>query len=334
MITFKEITDADQWEFFIRDHAPQSLFQSWTWGEVVKKYTPLVRLGMFDGKTLRGIGQYTIVSARRGRYMHVRHGPILADWDENSHAMIEELRTIALAQKCSFIRLSPMLLNTPENQFRLRALALRDAPVHAVDSERCWVLDLSASEEELMKQMRKTTRYLIRQAQKMGVEIQVRKDPAELAPFLELYRSTAQRHQFVQHAGILEEFIEFLKDDAILLYKGLYEGKLLSAALILFYNNQAIYHHSASIEQKIPVNYLLQWQAILEAKRRGKDVYNFWGVAPEDKPKHPWRGLSLFKRGFGGREIEYIHAKDLPLSPLYAKTYLIEAIRTKWKRYA
>jgi lipid II:glycine glycyltransferase (peptidoglycan interpeptide bridge formation enzyme) len=79
------------------------------------------------------------------------------------------------------------------------------------------------------------------------------------------------------------------------------------------------------------VNYLLQWEAIKEAKKRDKSIYNFWGIAPDTKRRHPWQGLSLFKKGFGGRLVEYLHAKDLPLSPLYFATYCYETLR-KWKK--
>jgi lipid II:glycine glycyltransferase (peptidoglycan interpeptide bridge formation enzyme) len=107
----------------------------------------------------------------------------------------------------------------------------------------------------------------------------------------------------------------------------------LSAALIIFYNYQAIYHHSASIEQKIPVNYLLQWEIIKEAKKRGKKIYNMWGICPEDKRRHPWKGLTLFKKGFGGRIVEYLHAQDYPLSSFYCTTYIIECLRKYIKGY-
>ena len=40
-----------------------------------------------------------------------------------------------------------------------------------------------------------------------------------------------------------------------------------------------------------------------------------------------------FKKGFGGRIIEYLHAKDLPLSPSYCATYLLEWFRKVLKGY-
>lgn len=167
----------------------------------------------------------------------------------------------------------------------------------------------------------------------MGVEIQKSENRADIPQFLKLYKETASRQNFVEHKGILEEFDLFLKDRQILLFKGKYGKRLLSAALIIFYNDQAIYHHSASMEQKIAVNYLLQWEAIQEAKRRGMAIYNFFGIAPENNSRHPWLGLTLFKKGFGGRKVEYLHAQDLPLSLRYCTTYIVEKIRKIKKGY-
>jgi lipid II:glycine glycyltransferase (peptidoglycan interpeptide bridge formation enzyme) len=195
-------------------------------------------------------------------------------------------------------------------------------------------LDLNKNEDELLTEMRKTTRYLIRQSQKIGVIIKKSTDKKHLKDFLKLYNLTSKRHGFVRHQGIEEEFEIFNKDNQIQLFKAFYHEKLLSASLFVYYQNQAIYHHSASIDQKIPASYLLQWEAIKEAKKRGLKIYNFWGVTKdENNKKHPWYGLSLFKRGFGGRQVEYLHTHDLPRSILYCATYITESYRKFVKGY-
>jgi lipid II:glycine glycyltransferase (peptidoglycan interpeptide bridge formation enzyme) len=233
-----------------------------------------------------------------------------------------------------FARLSPLIPNNAENINVFKKFGFIDAPIHAMDGEYCWVLDLDKSEDELLTGMRKTTRYLIRQAIKAEVKITRSTNSDDLSDFFSLYRKTAERHHFVAHTGIEEEFNIFRKDKEICLFQGFYQQKLISSALILFYQNQAIYHHSASIDQKIPVNYLLQWEVIKEAKSRKMKIYNFWGIAPENsKRHHPWQGLSLFKKGFGGRAIEYLHAKDVPFRFGYWKSYTIDLIRKMKKGY-
>lgn len=328
-MTVKEITSAAQWNTFWESHGSNALFQSWLWSEVlVKRGEKIWRLGLYEGSTLVGIALVTLVAAKRGRFLHVRHGPILAD-GKGWRKVTMQLRTLAIGERAWFVRISPLLFETTG----FSDLGFREAPVHEVDGERCWVLDLDASEDAILAAMRKTTRYEIRRAMKMGVEVVTSKNENDLNHFIKLYQSTAKRQGFVPHRGIEEEFGVFVRAGKALLYIGKYQGKLLAAAIILFCGNQAIYHHSASLPTNIPINYLLQWEAIKEAKKRGVKVYNFWGIAPEDSPRHPWRGLTLFKKGFGGREINYIHSQDLPVSPFYVIPRTIESLRRFVKGY-
>lgn len=330
----KEVTSKEIWEDFITSFSPSSLFQSWNWGEVMKKSQILWKWGIYDYSKLIGIAQIVKVTAKRGTFLHVRHGPIFSSWQKKYFDfLLKNLKSLAKKEKALFIRISPLKANSIENQSFLNNYGFHDAPIHRMDAEVTWVINLRQNEDTILANMRKTTRYLIKQAQKMGVEIIQKTDIKEIDKFLKLYKITSQRQHFVQHQGIREEFEIFSKDGEIILFEGFHQKKLLAAALIIFYKNQAIYHHSASIEQKIPVNYLLQWEAIKEAKRRNKLIYNMWGIADEKNKRHPWRGLTTFKIGFGGERIEYLHTQDLPLSFLYCATFIVETVRKILKGY-
>lgn len=334
MLQIKAIDNKNIWEKFLKEYSPQSLFQSWNWGEVIKKDQRLRRLGLYKRDELVGIAQVVKVTAKRGTFLHVRHGPILKEWKKSYfEALFNYLKNLGKENNAVFIRISPQLPNTEEYKNFFKEYKFTEAPIHRMDGEVCWVLDLNKPEMELLSGMRKTTRYLIKQAEKLGVAIIKTQNAGSIEEFLKLYDATAERHNFVKHAGIKEEFEIFTEDNKIMLFEGYYNNRLLASALIIFYNDQAIYHHSASIEQKIPVNYLLQWEVIKEAKKRGNKIYNLWGVAPEKSLSHPWRGLTLFKQGFGGRQVEYLHAMDYSLSIKYCATYIIESLRKFWKGY-
>lgn len=323
------------WDEFLLAHSPQSLFQSWEWGEIEKKSgKDIYRYGIYDNAALIGVAQTMIVRAKRGTYIHIRQGPVLVS---NSPATWKECISLffgaAKKEGALFIRISPMIEDSDENREILKQSGFVWSPIHEVDAERCWVLDISKSEEEILQSMRKTTRYEIRRALKMDIEVKSTTKDADLTNFIELYKETSKRHGFVSHGSIVEEFEYFASHNQALLLLGYFEHTLIASAIILFYGDQAIYHHGASRPSKIPVSYLLQWRAILEAKKRGISIYNFYGIAPEDKPNHPWNGLTLFKKGFGGYEKRYMHAHDYPVSPLYIVPKLIESIRTKLRGY-
>ena len=310
-----EIVVQKTWDEFIQQHSPMALFQSWKWGDVEKKLGRKIwRWGWFTGDTLVGIAQIIKVPARRGTFLHVRHGPV-------GKIDYEDLKKLAKTERTWFIRISPQVPPQEEHMYRNRGFVR--APIHAMDAEFCWVLDVDKSEEELLRGMRKTTRYEIKHA---AGTVTKSKD---IDKFIYLYDETSKRHNFVEHMGIREEF-ETLDCDLFLASN---EKRLLAAAIIVYFGDQAIYHHGASVPNKVGASYLIQWKAIREAKKRGKKLYNFWGIAPQEKPNHPWRGITLFKTGFGGRQMAFMHAQDYPLSPLYVIPKTIESIRKRLKGY-
>ncbi|OGG34516.1 hypothetical protein A2363_04960 [Candidatus Gottesmanbacteria bacterium RIFOXYB1_FULL_47_11] len=297
--------DKNTWDAFVLKTAPMALFQSWDWGEVEKKLGHKIWRLTWPG----GIAQVVKVPARRGTFLHIRHGPV-------GTIQLDDVIELAKKERAWFIRISPQVQKIDYPGFV-------PAPIHAMDAEVCRVLDLDKREDELLLGMRKSTRYEIKHASATV------KKSRDIEKFIRLYDATAKRHNFVEHKGIREEF-DSLDCDLFLASHG---GHLAAAAIIVYSGDQAIYHHGASVPNKFGASYLVQWEAIREAKRRGMKVYNFWGIAPDNAPNHPWQGLTAFKTGFGGREVRFIHAMDLPVSPWYVIPKTIEGIRKKIKGY-
>ena len=110
----KEIVSPQVWDSFVKQYSPMALFQSWAWGEVEKKLGSKVwRWGWFKKDTLVGIAQIIKVSARRGTFLHIRHGPI-------GKINFEDLKKLAQTERAWFIRISPQL--PPENEVLFKKL--------------------------------------------------------------------------------------------------------------------------------------------------------------------------------------------------------------------
>jgi len=331
----KIIKDKQIWEKFIDKTSPYALFQRWDWGDVQEKAGVFVyRFGFYEGTTLFATVQATIVQAKRGNFLHIRHGPVVRQWEQKRiHVILRELFDVAKKHGCVMVRISPLIQESPEIKALFRSLGGIPAAIHAMDGECSWVLDINKSDEELLSQMRKTTRYEIRKAQKLGVIVEKTADSKKLSIFNKLYSETSKRHKFIEHHNIKEEFEIYAGKGNALLFTGHFDGKQLASAVILFSGGQAIYHHGASIPSSIPASYLIQWEAIQEAKKRGMKRYNFWGIAPKNATRHPWAGLSGFKMGFGGEEQNTIHAYDFPVSSRYWLLRMVEFIRKLRKGY-
>lgn len=336
MLRIKQITNKNTWQSFL-DHTYSGFlpfFQTWNWGEVQKMEGIIIeRLGLFQDDKLIGVASIALIKAKRGTYFHLRHGPVLKEYKKKHvEYILEYLSKKAKKDKVSFIRMSPLIDSTKELQV-FKGYPFRNATIHRMDAEDCWILPLNSSSNEILKNMRKSHRYLIKKSLSTGVRVDRTQNISKLKLFLPLYKKLAQRKHFIAHKGIKEEFEIFSKDNQSTLFLAWYKEKVIAGALIDFVSGMAIYRHSASDEdfKNIPAMYLLQWEVILEAKKRGMNSYNLWGIAPDNKQHHPWIGLTLFKTGFGGERREFMHAKDYVLSLWYWKTYVIELI-TKFRK--
>lgn len=336
-LQIKPINNKDIWDKFILTYNSWSFFQSFLWGEVQKSIKhENERVGLYKNTELIGIAQISLVKAKRGRFFHIRHGPVFKtlkpdDLQAAWKFLLDYLKSQAKIKKVWFIRVSPMIEDNNINRKLLAEFGFISAPVQAMDAENTWVLDIQKDDTQLLQEMRKTTRYLIKQAEKIGVTVET---VSNTKHFYSLYKKTCQRQHFVPHQGINEEYEIFNKSKQAFILEAKYNNQVLASAIILFFGHQAIYHHGASITGKIPANYLLQWKSIQLAKQNSRKLYNFWGIVPESHNKrHPWAGLTLFKIGFGGREVKFMHAQDLPLSPFYLFSYTIEMIRKIFRGY-
>jgi len=346
----KEINNKKIWEGFLKKCQEKTFLQSYNWGEFNKKMgNKIWRLGIFKKENLLAVNLTIKIDAKRGAFLFVPHGPILA-WrlEDRSYkfellkVLLETLKKLAKQENCDFIRIAPILERKEENERIFKELSFREAPIH-IHPEVTWELDISKTEEEILKGMRKTTRYLIRQAlKKKEIEIFKTERLEDLEEFHKIYHQTAKRHNFVPFSFdyLKNEFLTFINDKQILIFLGKYRGEIICGGLFIFWQKIGFYHHGASSQKypKIPASYLMIWEAIREAKRRDCEKFNFWGITPISKEtdvqkpnfwKHPWAGLTLFKMGFGGEKKEYVKTQDFPLSKKYWLCYLIERIRRK-----
>ena len=334
-ITTKEITDISVWENFLSAHEEANFLQSWYWGAFHERlYQTISRIGFYRENQLVGVVLAVVEDAKRGRYLTVPGGPIIS-WEERNviDAFVETIKTLARTHRCVFVRVRPQLTSSDHSKQLFREHGFRDAPMH-LHAQLTSELDITKTLDELSSNLRKTTRYEIKKARNEGIVVSSTANPTAIQSFYDLQMKTAKRQGFVpfSYKYLYEQFCVFSEVGHALLYSAHLNNALLAQAFIIFYGTEAVYHYGASTDEgrRHPGAYLLQWEAIEEAKRRGVKKYNFWGVAPLDQPHHRFYGVSVFKRGFGGEEVSYLHAKDLVINPiLYTFASSVELIRKK-----
>lgn len=335
--TIQPILDKAKWEIFILSHKEANFLQSWNWGSFHKKLGKQVfRFGIFDQEKQIGACEIIKEKAKRGTYLTIAGGPIInwQNWQLLKY-LFNYLKSLAKKENCSFIRIRPQALDTPELRNTVKKHGLRKSPMH-LTADLTLQLDLTQSEENILAKMRKNTRYEIKKSIKLGIKTQVSQNPDEIQKFYQNQLYLAKKHNFVPFSQefLQNQFESFLKDDQVALIHSYLNNKILASAFIIFYNHEAVYHYGISTPENdhLPGSYACQWRAIRRAKKRGCNIYNFWGIAPKDEPDHRFTGVSIFKRGFGGQEIAYLPAHDLPISNSYYITKSFEEFRKKIRK--
>lgn len=333
----REVTGKKLWEDFSLSQNPNTFLQSWNWGIFNQAIgRKIFRVGLYQGQKLVGIALLVKQETFLGNYLYCPRGPLL-NWKYpiGFDVLLKKFQEVGRKEKSIFIKLDPLLEESTQNRQMFKKRGFVSA-VTFVQVEDAWLLDLTKSEEELLANMRKTTRYLIRHESKRGVRVEISDKTSDIEKFVELLSSTASRKNFVNHPKpyYIKQFKILANDNQMRLFKAVKGKKILAMAVVAFYGNTAYYLHGASVKDAQDAGYPLQWEIIKEAKKRGIKTYNFWGVVKDKNfhPGHPWYGFSLFKRGFGGYKYTYIRAQDLPLSPRYWLYRLAEKARRLWRR--
>lgn len=321
-----------------------------SWGGIVKKYpeanflqSPEYQkmneiLGSkvisedFDGE---GYFLAVVRNAKRGRYLEIAAGPLI-DWGKPDLAkkVVEKIAEIGRKEKCVFVRVRPQLAATSENLEILRKLGFKKSPMHLA-AEHTVMIDLTKTENELLSEMRRQTRYEVRRAAKLGIVVEKYQSVEIFNEFHLVQMETAKRQDFVPPSleTLLAEREAF--GEKIWIYKAIFENKPVAYGLIIGNGLEADYYEAASTElnRKLPGAYALLWQAMRDLREEGYKRFNLWGIAPAGQPNHRYAGVTTFKTGFGGEIVEFVPAHDLIISKVrYAADFAFETMRKRKRR--
>lgn len=217
------------------------------------------------------------------------------------------------------------------------------------------LLDLTQSTDQILENMKSKWRYNIRLAEKKDVEVE-KCGVEKIDTFYDLYKTTSQRDGIALHSkSYYQDLFDCASQKAaeseqatsektptesvqtpmapkITLYIAKHEGTPLASIITLFWKKEAVYLYGASSNEKrnLMPAYLLQWNAIQDAKNSGCTVYDFYGIPPTDDENHPMHGLYRFKTGFGGKIVHRIGSVDVPLNFLYFPYTIAENLRLFW----
>ncbi len=283
------VVNAQEWEIFLHSQEDVHILQSSAWGQLKSAFgweTQRVVSGQSGAqilfrKVLPGIC-----------FAYLPKGPV----GNSNAALYAEIDEICQKRNAFFLRLEAVR-NDASNNIAYQ-LGYREV-TRSIQPRRTILIDLAGSEENWLARMKQKTRYNIRLAQKKGVTVSSSND---IALFARLMDVTGERNQFGVHSQqyYQKAWDVFDADDACQLLVASFEGEPLAAIMAFAYSKRAFYLYGASgnDSRNLMPSYLLQWEAMKWAAKKGCSEYDMWGIPDEMKIrlKH---SLCLVKTGYG-----------------------------------
>jgi lipid II:glycine glycyltransferase (peptidoglycan interpeptide bridge formation enzyme) len=344
-VTFRPAIDGDRdaWQALLGRLPSGDFLHDWAWAAVAAH----------DGQpqrrfVLEADGQLVALAAPQVRPMsfgrsfwYVPHGPVLdyaaADAAARLEALVAGLATEARADRAVALRLEPRIALDDSGPALLDAVAHRVPERLQVGWTR--IVDLQA-DDALLAGFDADTRYGVRRAEREGVTTRLLTDADDREAIERLYtlvRLTQRRARF--RLPPLERYWTAWRALAgagrACLVEGWHHGQLLASGMLVVEGDRSFYLFAGSRREepgatKRYASYAVQWAMMREARARGAQRHDLWGVAPVNAgPDHPWHGVGLFKKGFGGQEVTWAGSWELVIDPF---VYRIRSAAARLRR--
>jgi peptidoglycan pentaglycine glycine transferase (the first glycine) len=312
-----------EWKLFLEEYPNTHLLQTAEWGilkenfnwEVIRVIVGNVGAQILLRRILPGV-----------KLAYIPKGPVGVSWEKSDTNktvwtnLLNEIDLICHQENVFLLKIEPDTWEIVEKNNNHRDTDIQEMAIdppegfrrstHSIQPRRTFVVDLDIDEDHILGRMKQKTRYNIGLARRKNIIVHPSSD---VKTFFHLMEETGARDQFYVHnqqyyqmayelfhpIGNCELLQADIEDDPV-------------AGLMIFTFGERswyLYGASSSLHRERMPSYLLQWEAMLWAKRRGCKEYDLWGV-PDESSKYLeehfnvrrdglW-GVYRFKRGFGG----------------------------------
>ena len=299
-----------EWDVFLKNYPDAHILQSSHWAKLKSSFGWDPHWLIFDKTGVQVLFKKMPLMYSVG---YIPKGPI----GPNQPILWQEIDRLCYQKKAIFLKIEPDFwvedntFQRNKNSFHSILLPGDFKPSNnSVQPKKTLIIDLVGSETDLLGRMKQKTRYNIRLAIKKGVVI---KPADDVSIFYRLMQTTGLRDGFEIHS--LEYYKKardlFKNNNECELLLAEYQGDILAGLMIFRRGNRAWYFYGASSDQhrEVMAPYLLQWEAMVWARKFGCTSYDLWGVpdVTDDElekdfmnRKEDMWGVYRFKRGFGG----------------------------------
>jgi lipid II:glycine glycyltransferase (peptidoglycan interpeptide bridge formation enzyme) len=274
-----------------------------------------------------------------GKYLFAPYGPTLATAADLPKA-VSQIKDYAKQHEFDWLIIEP-LCPGGDSQPLIEALiklgAVKSDHNHEPDLTR--ILDLKPAADELLATISQSTRSFIRKNQREKfISFKTSTAPSDITIFTTMLNQITQRKKvrFFPDNYFKTEADILMPPGMMFLEIALQDGKPVASALFHDYGRLSTYTFAASLPATRHTNSsaLLLWRAMLNAKSRGMEKLDLYGIAADDAPSsHPWAGFTAFKRKFGGEVVRHAGSWDIPISGRYRAYRAAKSARRLLRRH-
>ena len=318
---------AEAWDAYVRAHPKATYLQVAPWARVKASTGWSSQLIGRPSTPAGPVGARLLtrpIPLMPWRFAYAPRGPLADTWnDVTNDSWLGSLRDAArpggALERTAIARMDPEIEDAPPIAAALRASGWR--PAHDMQPRRTRIVDLAADEDALWSELRKKWRQYVNKARSNGIvvrDVDPMVEPTAFDTFYEVMREVSKRtalplrsaatfrEVWAAYAPTGESRLQFAEDGA---------GDVQAVLLTVRCGTRVVepYGGMTAAGAESRANYLLKWEAIRSSKEQGATSYDMWGLIGT--------GIDHFKAGFGGREVTYIGAWDLALSPVGAAAF-------------
>jgi lipid II:glycine glycyltransferase (peptidoglycan interpeptide bridge formation enzyme) len=257
-----------------------------------------------------------------GKYLFAPYGPTLKSPDALAKA-VEALRDFGRQCGADWLTIEPVSDDGGQALIdKLPGLGARLSD-HNREPDLTRIIDLSPDKDTLLATISQSTRSFIRKNEREKfLAFKSAKDPQEIDIFINMLAEVSRRNKvsFFSENYFKTQAALLMPAGMMHLELALADGQPVASAIFHDYGRLSTYTYAGSLPAARATNTsaLLLWNGMLNAKARGMQKMDLYGIAPDDAPaSHPWAGFTSFKRKFGGEVVRHAGTWDIPITPKY-----------------
>lgn len=309
---FLNTANFKEWDILLSNTEDNNVFQSYVWGEYKRAsgWLPMRYVVRNKDGAVVAMAQILVKSLPAGiKIGWVPGGPVFyfpqskeIDHGKMVSALIEKVERLS---SNTFIRLNSLLLNNFDMAYTFNRYYVK--PFFKLNSGYSIWFDLREPIDMLNRKMTSHHRYYVKKGLAQNIQWRAGNDAQFLHELLTIHTEMVMGKKMESLKSNLNDISNLCHTlgKSATIFTGYLNGDAISSCLVLTFGQKAFYLMAATGRKgrKISASYAMVFNLFKYLKEEGIIYFDFGGVDPGSNIAE---GVNHFKKGFGGRLVEYL----------------------------